>query len=385
MKRKFMVILVALLVAGVSLSAASLSDLYQKFSDAVSNGDVALAIDSYTELQDRTDKDLLKAQRSYEKALDAGNIQRAMNARDDYYGVSRYKMSKEDTDALLSAILKEDGETAVEHAKWLYSNSSYYYPTLSYEWKSSSDSFSYSFNRSVTVEPGSTITLPGPDDIGIDTSMAGVLVGWGVTPDEVTYNAGETISAPLTSQTLYAIWKTEVRFTDSVTGVENVVDDVAAGDSIAVPQLTAPDDTYVFAGWADESTGVYLAPYDEEYVLEGNGAVFKALWKKIDVSDLAGKHYDVNALPVNTQAELSFALSNAGTEDLRSLSIEVTGSEGLSVLTGNGKLSYLSDGSSITMTGLKVVATEAGEHTLTVTITDRDGDSWSSDFTVNAL
>ena len=384
MKRKFMVILVALLVAGVSLSAASLSDLYQKFSDAVSNGDVALAIDSYTELQDRTGKDLLKAQRSYEKALDAGNIQRAMNARDDYYGISRYKMSKEDTDALLSAILKEDGETAVEHAKWLYSNSSYYYPTLSYEWKSSSDSFSYSFNRSVTVEPGSTITLPGPDDIGIDTSMAGVLVGWGVTPDEVTYNAGETISAPLTSQTLYAIWKTEVRFTDSVTGVENVVDDVAAGDSIAVPQLTAPDDTYVFAGWADESTGVYLAPYDEEYVLEGNGAVFKALWKKVDASDLAGKHYDVNALPVNTQAELSFALSNAGTEDLRSLSIEVTGSEGLSVLTGNGKLSYLSDVSSITMTGLKVVATEAGEHTLTVTITDRDGDSWSSDFTVNA-
>ena len=384
MKRKLMILLVALLTAGVSLSAASASELYQKFSDAVADGDVALAIDCYTDLQDRTDKDLLKAQRSYEKAMDAGNIQRALDAKADYRSISRYTMSEEDTDALLTAILKEDDETAVEHAKWLYSNSSYYYPTLSYEWKSSSDTFSYSFSRSVTVAPGSTITLPGPDDIGIDSSMAGVLVGWGITPDEVTYNAGETISAPLTSQTLYAIWKTEVRFSDSVTGVESVIDDVKAGDSIAIPELSAPDDTYVFAGWVDESTGVYLAPDDEQYVLEGNGAMFTALWKKVEISGLEGKLYDVSSLPVDTQAELSFVVSNAGTEDLRSLSIEVTGDEGLKVLTGNGKLSFLHDGSSMTMTGLKVVATENGEHTVSVTITDRDGDSWSSDFTVNA-
>ena len=384
MKRKFTVLLVALLVAGVSLFAASASELYQNFSDAISNGDVNLAIDCYTQLQEQTGKEIQKAQRSYEKALQAGNVQRAINARNDYYGISRYTMSEEDTDALLSLILKEDSESAIEHAKWLYSNSSYYYPTLSYEWKSSSDSFSYSYSRSVTVEPGITITLPTADNVGIDTSMAGVLVGWGITPDEVTYAAGETISAPLTSQTLYAIWKTEVRFTDSVTGTESVVDDVAAGDSVAVPQLTAPDDAYVFAGWVDESTGVYLSPDDNEYILEGNGAVFTALWKKLDISGLEGRHYDIASLPVNTQSELSFTVSNAGTEDLRNLSVEVTGNDGLSVLSGNGRVSYLRDGSSITMTGLDVVATTAGEHTLTVTITDRDGDSWSAAFTVNA-
>lgn len=384
MKKKLLIALVALLSVGVSLYAASAEELYQKFSDAADSGDVALAIDSYNQLQERTDKDLQKAQRSYEKALAAGNMQRAWDARDSYRSILRYSMSEEDTDALLAAILKEDDETAAEHAKWLYSNSSYYYPTLTYEWKSSSDTFSYSYSRSVTVEPGTSITLPGPDDIGIDSSMAGVLVGWGVTPDEVTYSAGETISAPLTSQTLYAIWKSEVRFTDSVTGVESVIDDVASGDSVAVPQLTAPDSSYVFAGWEDESTGVYLAPDDTEYVLEGNGAVFKALWKKVDISALEGKHYDASALPVNTQAELSFTVSNAGTEDLRSLSVDVEGSDGLTVLTGSGRISFIRDGSSITMTGLKVVATESGEHTITVTITDRDGDVWNKSFTVNA-
>ena len=384
MKKKLLIALVALLSVGVSLYAASAEELYQKFSDATDSGDVALAIDTYNDLQERTDKDLQKAQRSYEKALAAGNMQRAWYARDSYRSILHYSMSEEDTDALLAAILKEDEATAAEHAKWLYSNSSYYYPTLTYEWKSSSDTFSYSYSRSVTVEPGTSITLPGPDDIGIDSSMAGVLVGWGVTPDEATYSAGETISAPLTSQTLYAIWKSEVRFTDSVTGVESVIDDVASGDSVAVPQLTAPDSSYVFAGWEDESTGVYLAPDDTEYALEGNGAVFKALWKKVDISALEGKHYDASALPVNTQAELSFTVSNAGTEDLRSLSVDIEGSDGLTVLTGSGRISFIRDGSSITMTGLKVVATESGEHAITVTITDRDGDVWEKSFTVSA-
>ena len=107
MKRKFTVLLVALLVAGVSLFAASASELYQNFSDAISNGDVNLAIDCYTQLQEQTGKEIQKAQRSYEKALQAGNVQRAINARNDYYGISRYTMSEEDTDALLSLILKE--------------------------------------------------------------------------------------------------------------------------------------------------------------------------------------------------------------------------------------------------------------------------------------
>ena len=384
MKKRIISTIAMLLVACMVLSAAAAADLYQEFSDEVAAGDVAAAIDTYDELSERIANDRTKAIRSYEKAMDAGNMQKAMAARNDYRSVSSFRMSKEDTDALLSAILKEDGDSAMEHAKWLYSNSSYYCPTLSYEWSSSSDTFSYSYSRSISVVPGSDITLPTADEIGVDSSMAGVLVGWGVTPDEVTYQAGETIAAPLTNQTLYAIWTTRVLFEDPVTGVESSFDDISTGDSVTIPVLSAPDESYVFAGWVDETTGEYLAPFDEEYELEGNGAIFTALWKRVEVNDLKGTHYDTSAFPVNTQEELEFTLTNSGTEDLRSLSIEVTGSEGLSVLTGRGKVSFLNDGSSLNMTGLRVVATDAGDHTLTVTVTDRDGDVWTSDFTVSA-
>ncbi len=384
MRKRIISTIAMLLVACMVLSAAAAADLYQKFSEDVAAGDVAAAIDTYDELSQRIANDRSKAIRSYEKAMDAGNMQKAMAARNDYRAVASLSMSKEDTDALLSAILKEDDASAMEHAKWLYSNSSYYCPTLSYEWSSSSDTFSYSYSRSISVVPGSEITLPTADEIGVDSSMAGVLVGWGVTPDEVTYQAGETISAPLTSQTLYAIWTTRVLFEDPVTGVESSFDDINTGDSVTIPVLTAPDDSYVFAGWVDETTGEYLAPFDEEYKLEGNGAIFTALWKKVEMNDLKGSLYDIAALPLNTQEELEFTLTNSGTEDLRSLSIEVTGSEGLTVLTGRGKVSFLNDGSSLKMTGLRVVATEAGDHTLTVTVTDRDGDAWTSDFTVSA-
>ena len=384
MKKKVIIMATALLLVSTMLYAATASELYTKFTDAVADEDVSGAIEYYTQLNERADKDRTKAQRSYEKAMDAGNWQKAREARADYASASSYQMSKEDTDALLSAILKEDDAEAQEHAEWLYSNSSYYYPTLSYEWSSDSDSFSYRYSRSVTVVPGSEITLPDADEVGVDTSMAGVLVGWGITPDEVTYQPGETITAPLTSQTLYAIWQTRVLFEDPVTGLESTFDDVKPGDSITLPVLTAPDESYVFAGWEDESTGTYLAPDDEEYVLEGNGAVFKALWKKVEAADMSAAHYDMTSLPVNTQEELEFTLTNSGTEDLRSLLIEVTGSDGLTVLTGSGKVSFLKEGSSLTMTGLRVVATEAGEHTLTVTVTDRDSDSWTTEFTVSA-
>ena len=88
---------------------------------------------------------------------------------------------------------------------------------------------------------------------------------------------------------------------------------------------------------------------------------------------------------MNTQIDLTFMLSNIGTEDLRGLTIECTGDEGLKVLNGNGSISFLGDGNDVTLRGLRAVGTESGNHTLTITVTDRDGDTWSSSFDVTVV
>ena len=109
------------------------------------------------------------------------------------------------------------------------------------------------------------------------------------------------------------------------------------------------------------------------------------LWKKAEITALDSKHYDLASIPMNTQIDLTFMLSNIGTEDLRGLAIECTGDEGLKVLNGNGSISFLGDGNDVMLRGLRAVGTESGNHTLTITVTDRDGDTWSSSFDVTVV
>lgn len=380
--KKIAAVSVALVLSAAMLFAADSAALYQKFSDAVAAGDVKEAIDIYTELSETAGKEYTKAQRSYEKALDAGNMAKAREAWNDMRSITSYPMTEEESDALLSAILKEDGDARKEDALWLMENSRYYHPMVTYSWSSDGDNFSFSYKSSSSVTPGEELTLPTADSINVNTSQAGVLTGWGITPDEVTYQPGETIEAPYTDQTYYAIWSTQVVFSDSVTGFSSEVTDVASGDEVAVPVLSAPDDSYVFSGWVDKSSGEYIAPDDETVTLEGNGARFEALWKKAEIKDLSSKHYDIASLPENTQVSLQFVLSNSGTEDLRNLEIECTGDDGFQVLAGSGRISFLGDGNDVTLTGLKAVGTSSGTHTLDITVTDRDGDVWSSSFDV---
>ena len=385
MKRKSTAALAVLLIASMTLAAADASELYQSFSDAVNAGNAGEAIGYYTDLMDQVSKDYRKAQRRYEKAVEASNAAKAREAWADMRAVSSYPITEEQTDALVSAILAEDPESMERDAAWLMENSGYYHPMIAYKWSSSGDSYSFSYSSSQTVTPGEDITLPDSDSIRVSTSAAGVLTGWGVTPDEATYRPGEVIKAPYTDQTLYAIWSTQVVFTDDVTGTESIITDVASGDSVAVPARQEPDSSFVFAGWVDRSTGDYIAPDETEVTLEGNGAAYEALWKNAEISDLEPRHYDAAAIPVNTQADLTFTLTNGGTEDLRALDIECTGDEGLTVLRGNGTIRSVDAGDSVTVQGIRIVGTAAGDHVLSITATDRDGDAWSADFTVTIV
>lgn len=383
--KRILSLFIVLAVSVSIVAAADASEMYQLFSDAVNDGDAAAAMDLYSNLQSIISKDYQKAERSYEKALEAGNIRKAREAYSDMLSVSDYSITREQSDALLSAILREDEGKRAEDAAWLYENSPYYSPSVTYDWSASGDNFSYSFRRSISVTPGSEITLPTAEDIGADTSAAGVLVGWGITPDEMTYQPGEVIAAPYTDQTYYAVWKTAVAFTDPVTGTDSTVDGTASGESIDVPQLAAPDESYVFTGWVDKTTGEYIAPDEDSYVLEGNGAAFTALWKKVDFQNLSSRHYDIEALPVDTQVGLSFDIANSGTEDIRNAEISVVSEDpGFTVLNGDGHVRFIAAGRTLTMNGLRVVATEPGTYTLTASIADRDGDVWTGSFTVTA-
>ena len=270
-------------------------------------------------------------------------------------------------------------------AEWLYDNSPYYSPTVTYNWSSDGANFSYSFSRSISVTPGNEITLPSASDIGADTSLAGVLEGWGVTRSEVMYQPGEVIAAPYTSQTYYAIWKTGVVFTDELTGVNTTIDGSVSGDVVEVPVLTPPDDSYIFAGWVDKSNGEYIPADETEYTLSGNGASFEALWKKIEISDVSASPYDINAVPVDTQVDISFTIGNLGNENMRNSVVDLTSdSEGVEIQKGHGRVPSLPAGKDIYATGLRVVATEPGSHDLTIAFTDRDGDTWTQDFQIQA-
>ena len=386
--RKLMTMAIVLIASATMVFAASVDDMYSQFADALASGDASKAMDIYDNLQERAQKDYLNAERSYEKALDAGNFGKARQVMRDLQAMkaSPYTMTEEDTDNLLSLILKiEDEDQKKEMAQWLYANSPYYSPTVTYDWSTEGDNYSYRFARSVSVAPGNEITFPSSSDIGIDTSLAGVLEGWGVTRSDVMYQPGEVIPAPYTSQTYYAVWKTAVSFKDDVTGIDSTVDGTATGESVDVPAVTAPDDSYIFTGWVDKTTGEYIAPDETSYELEGNGAAFTALWKKVDFQNLTSRHYDTEALPVGTQVDLSFEIANSGSEDIRNAAIEVESSDpGLAVLNGEGNVRFIAAGRTLTMNGLRVAATEPGTYTINVSLTDRDDDVWTGSFSVTA-
>ena len=383
--KKVLAVMLSVMLSASMLMAADTASLRNDFTDALASGDAAAAIESYEEMIEASQKAYQKAQRSYEKALDAGNMRKASEARSDMRASLYQGMTEEETNELLSLIIAEDGDRKAEDAQWLRLHSRYYSPSITYSWSTSGEGYSFSYTSSQTVMPGGEITLPDADDIRVNTAAAGVLTGWGVVPGEVTYQAGETIEAPYTDQTLYAVWETRVEFIDPVSGTESTVTDAVSGDTIAVPAVNPSDDSMVFAGWVDRTTGEYIAPDDTEVVLEGNGAIFEALWKNAEISDLEPRHYDAAAIPVNTQADLTFTLTNGGTEDLRALDIECTGDEGLTVLRGNGTIRSVDAGDSVTVQGIRIVGTAAGDHVLSITATDRDGDTWSADFTVTIV
>lgn len=375
MKRKFLILISTLLLATGLLFAGDAASSYNLFSSSLSEPEKAISY--YEDALKSAEKESKKLKKSLDKAINARNSAKANEAYSKLVALNSYKITKEQSDELLASIIK-NGSNA-ENLKWLYENSIYYNPVLT---------LSYSFNsgnrvvyktKSVSLTPGETITLPNADEMA---SSNGVFAGWGVVEGTVAYQPGETIEAPVTSQTLYAVYKNALSFTDSVTGFSKVIEDVKEGDSVEVPALTSEDKSLYFEGWVNNS-GSYIASDDESYTVEGSGSSFTALWDKAEIENIALNYYDLDNLKANTQASLGFTLKNSGTETLKNLSVKLEANdESVAIIKDKAYLPSLRVGSSVAFEGFTLVGTKPGTYTLTLTVEDGEEHIWAQDFSL---
>lgn len=385
--RKFIITtLLVLMVSATLLFAASAKDLYSDFSAAVDEGAVEEAISIYAELEEKIESEASAANKSIETAMKKSDGALYRNAAFELKTLASYRINAEQSDKLLTAILAEDEEKMAEHATWLYENSYSYSPMLTYSYSDEGENYAFSYSSSISAKPGEEVTLPDSGDIRINSTRFGQLSGWGLTPDSIDYAPGETITMPLTSQTLYASWQSAVTFTDERSSTDITHTEVKEGDTIEVPQPVADDDA-IFDGWYDMTSGQYIAPGVSEYTVKGNGAAFEALWEKIEVTKLQSGNYDTASIPSGVQIPLTFTLSNTGTEDLKDLSISVsTTNENVTLLNTEAFARGIKGGRNVNLTGVKLVVDKgtasSTEIPITVEIKDGKGNTYTSTFTL---
>ncbi len=384
MKKSLIIGLCISLIALTTLSAAtSAKNLYEEFEKAAIDKDISGAMSTYDELGKRVAKESESLEKSLGKAIKNGSSKLYYETLDSLRELRGYRMSREQSDALEEAIIaKQD----MEAASWLYENSPYYSPTLTIKAESKGEGYSYQRSSSTMYCPGTEITLPTTLP---GSSNAGQLSGFGLTPDTKDYEPGETITMPLTSQVLYALFTPGVTFTDSRTGYDSGLVEAKEGDTISVPKLSA-EDTAIFDGFFDKASGQYIAPDESEYTLKGNGGTFEALWKSLDITEVKAGGYDINGLPKGIQIPVSVYFENDGNEALKDLTFELSVSgEGARLVNTTANSRHLGAGESTRMRGTLLVidrdAKSGSTFTLTVKVTDREGDSFTKDFQLKNL
>lgn len=384
--RRIISSLIILMLSAGLVFASSAQALQEEFEAAASSGEIEAAIDAHSELEDAIAKEYRSLEKDLEKAIEKNDRQLYYSTRAQMQDLSRLgKISQEDTASLLSAIVNSDSDEAQEWALWLYENSSYYHPVLTLCADASGDSYSRTYRKSVSYAPGTEVTLPS--SAGENARYSGVLIGWGITPDEVTYEPGETILMPYTDQSLYAIFRSQVVFSDSESSDDTVFTDVKEGDVIQVPVPSDSQDA-IFEGWYDRSSGQYLSAEDTEYTVKGMGASFEALYIKLEADEISTGPYDVTRLPAGVQIPLTFSLTNSGSEDVREVDITVTcDSNHARLINTEAWLRQMKSGHDYTLRNVILVISQdcpSGEEIpLTVTMEDSDGNTFSSTFTLS--
>ncbi len=271
-------------------------------------------IQSYDNLNASVAREAQEARKALEQARSRGDKDAYLEARSKLNTLSSFRMDQATSDYILQKLLELPDAEMQKTAAWLYQNSSFYRPVLTLDFSSEGPNYRYSFRQQIGRQPGSKVTLPDASQIRLNTAHIGILAGWGLTPEEITYEAGQTIEMGYTNQTLYAIYKPGVRFYDerSKTDLFYEIEDVV------VPTDLAPIGSAVFAGWYDRTTAQVVTD-SESLTVEGKGAFFEALWKDLSIDRIGILYYNHQNLPANTQLALGFSYRNVGNVDFSSL------------------------------------------------------------------
>lgn len=304
------------------------------------------------------------------EAMEKRDVEDYLELRSLYNSLEYPMITKEQTETLTERILNtENQEEKDEIASFLYENSAWYHPTLTFEYSVTNGNFSRSYTRSYSSVPGTKVTVP-------EVKGEGVFLGWSTDGESVAYKSGEEITMPYSDTVLYALFSTGITFKDSVSGNDTYVE----GTEASVPVVTTEDSNLVFLGWYDE----YGKKVDGDTVTVENGKSieYTALYRGVEIGDASIRYYEDGKIPSSTQVVLSFPIKNIGNTALRNLKVSLGGEE-VKVLSSSLKATLIGDESSLNASFLVYVEGEKGEEKVfTATVEDASGNVWTKDFTL---
>ena len=315
-----------------------------------------------------------KRQAIYDKMKEAyseGNADDYFDAKGLLKNLEVPRITAEQTDILVNRLLDEKDDTVKSgFATWLYQNSDYYNPKLTFTKSSSSEWSLFNYTYSISEVPGSTVTLP---ELYNGMTRDGLFVGWGYSTDEVAYQPGDEIQMPYESQTLYAVFKNGVLFTDPITGFEEFED----GEEINAPVLETPDDSYVFMGWYD----MFGVKADGSQTLEdGESCAYTAKWRSVRVLDVYVKGYSDLEVSADRPIKLNFSILNQGNANMGRLTIALVpeNEESMRISTSELSTYNLVEGQKKSGSFTVTLKGNAGDVVkANIVITDSDGNSWT--------
>ena len=304
------------------------------------------------------------------EAIEKRDVEDYLELRSLYNSLEYPMITKEQTETLTARMLNTESQEEKDAiASFLYENSVWYHPTITFQYSVTNGNFSRSYTRSYSSVPGTKVTVP-------EVKGEGVFLGWSTDGESVAYKSGEEITMPYSDTVLYAPFSTGITFKDSVSGNDTYVE----GTEASVPDVVVTEDSgLVFLGWYDQYGNKIDG--DTATVENGRSKEYTALYKGVEIGEASIRYYEDGKIPSSTQVVLSFPIKNIGNTALRNLKVSLSG-EDVKVLSSSFDATLIGDESSLNASFLVYADGEKGEEKVfKATVEDSSGNVWTEDFT----